>query len=44
MADHHTGQMNIVAQEHTFAGFITFVKRASIAIVVFLVFLAIVNG
>lgn len=44
MADQATGRMNIVAQEHTFAGFVTFVKRASIAIAMFLVFLAIVNG
>ncbi|MDP1668757.1 aa3-type cytochrome c oxidase subunit IV [Phaeovulum sp.] len=44
MADHASGNMNIAAQQHTFASFVTFVKRASVAIAVILVFLAIVNG
>lgn len=44
MAEQVTGGMNIGAQERTFAGFVTFVKRAAIAIAVFLVFLALVNG
>ncbi|PKP68927.1 MAG: aa3-type cytochrome c oxidase subunit IV [Alphaproteobacteria bacterium HGW-Alphaproteobacteria-4] len=44
MGEQTAGGMNIAAQERTFAGFITFSKRAAIAIAVFLVFLALVNG
>ncbi|WP_226782005.1 aa3-type cytochrome c oxidase subunit IV [Oceaniglobus trochenteri] len=44
MAEHKPGSMNIEAQEKTFAGFITFVTRASIAIIVVLILLAMLNG
>ncbi|WP_376876831.1 aa3-type cytochrome c oxidase subunit IV [Albirhodobacter sp. R86504] len=44
MAEHIQGTMDITAQEKTFKGFISFVKYGVIAIVVFLVFLALVNG
>lgn len=42
MADEHKhGEMDVTAQEKTFAGFMTFTKWVVIAIVVLLVFLAI---
>ena len=44
MADHIQGTMDITAQEKTFNGFIQFIKYTVIAIVVFLVFLALVGG
>ncbi|WP_372841710.1 aa3-type cytochrome c oxidase subunit IV [Phaeovulum sp.] len=44
MTEHAQGSMDITTQERTFEGFITFAKRAAVAIVVVLVFLAIVNG
>lgn len=44
MADHKHGEMDITAQEKTFDSFIWFVSRGTIAIIVFLIFLALVNG
>lgn len=44
MADHKHGEMDISVQEKTFDSFIWFVSRGTIGIVVFLIFLALVNG
>ena len=44
MADHKHGEMDIEVQEKTFDGFIKAVTWSSIAIIVLLVFIAIVNG
>ena len=44
MSEHEHGSMNIDVQEKTFAGFVKFVTNTVIAIAVFLVFLALVNG
>lgn len=44
MAEHKHGSMDITVQEKTFNGFMTLVSRAAIAIIVFLIFLALVNG
>jgi len=44
MADHKHGEMDITAQEKTFDSFIWFVSRGTIAIIVFLIFLALVNA
>lgn len=44
MADHEHGSMDISVQEKTFAGFITFVTRTTIIILVALVLLALING
>jgi hypothetical protein len=45
MADHHKhGTMNTDVQEKTFAGFVTLVTRVVIAIIVFLILLALING
>ena len=44
MADYHHGDMDIRAHEKTFAGFVTFSTRAFIAILVFLVFLALAGA
>ena len=44
MADHKHGEMDITVQEKTFDGFMTMVTRATIGIIVFLVFLALVGG
>lgn len=44
MADHEHGKMNVEVQEKTFAGFTKTVGWASIIILLFLVFLAMVNG
>lgn len=44
MAGHSANASDSDAHQKTFDSFVTFVKRATIAIVVFLVFLAIVNG
>lgn len=44
MADHKHGEMDIAEQERTFEGFVSWVTRASIGIVIFLVLLALVNG
>ncbi|MCG6904536.1 MAG: aa3-type cytochrome c oxidase subunit IV [Rhodobacter sp.] len=44
MAEHKHGEMEISVQEKTFAGFVKFVGWAAVCILIFLVFLAIVNG
>jgi Bacterial aa3 type cytochrome c oxidase subunit IV len=44
MADHDHGSMDIHVHEKTFDGFITFVTRAVIVIVVLVVFMALVNA
>ena len=44
MADHEHGSMDTSVQEKTFAGFMTLVTRTSIAIIVGLVLLALING
>lgn len=44
MADHKHGEMDISTQEKTFDGFITFVTRSVIAIVVVLILLALIGG
>jgi len=41
MAEHKHGTMDTTVQEQTYAGFMTFVTRFSIALVVFALFLAI---
>lgn len=41
MAEHKHGEMDIKVQEDTYAGFATFVTRATIAILVALVLMAI---
>lgn len=42
--DHEPGTMDITAQERTFATFMRFVTRMSILIIVFLLFLALINA
>ncbi|MDH5798739.1 MAG: aa3-type cytochrome c oxidase subunit IV [Paracoccaceae bacterium] len=44
MAKHENGSMDITVQEETFSGFMKWVTRTTIAILVFLVFLAIVGA
>ena len=44
MAEHKHGEMNIEVQEATFAGFVNWITKCSIGIIVFLVLLALVNG
>lgn len=44
MAEDSEGSMDIEEQEKTFEGFITWVTRSSIAIIVGLILLAIING
>lgn len=44
MADFKPGEMDITAQEQTFNGFVRFVTRMVVAIIVFLIFLALVNA
>ena len=44
MADHKHGEMDVTVQERTFAGFVSWITRATIIILVFLVFLAMING
>ena len=44
MAEHKHGEMNIEVQEKTFAGFVRFVATSVVIILVFLIFLALVNG
>ena len=44
MAEHKHGSMDIAVQEKTFAGFITFVARAVIAILVAVVVMALLNA
>lgn len=44
MAQHEYGKMDITTQEKTFDGFVKMVTRATIVIIVTLVFIALVNG
>ncbi|MBT5294596.1 MAG: aa3-type cytochrome c oxidase subunit IV [Octadecabacter sp.] len=44
MADHKHGEMNTDVQEKTFNGFMSMVTKASIAIIIALILLAIING
>lgn len=44
MSDHKHGEMDISVQEKTFNGFMSMVTKSAIAIIVFLIFLAIVGG
>lgn len=44
MAEHKHGSMNTSTQEKTFAGFVTFVGRSVVIILVSLVLLALING
>jgi hypothetical protein len=44
MAEHKPGSMDITTQEKTFEGFVKFVVRTTIAIIVLLIFIALVNG
>jgi hypothetical protein len=44
MAGHKPGSMDIETQEKTFSSFITWSVRVVIAVVVILIFLALVNG
>ena len=44
MAEHKPGSMDIRVQERTFAGFIRFVTYSGVAIILFLVFLALANA
>ena len=41
MADHQHGSMDITTQEKVYAGFLTFITRSAIALVIFALFLAI---
>ncbi|MFO8127170.1 aa3-type cytochrome c oxidase subunit IV [Yoonia sp.] len=42
MAEHKDGEMDITVQEKTFEGFVSMVTKASIAIIVLLIFLALI--
>lgn len=44
MAEHKHGEMDISGQEKTFDGFVSMVAKGSIAIIVLLIFLALVGG
>lgn len=44
MSDHKHGEMDVKAQEATFNGFMTFVTRTTIVIIVALILLALING
>ena len=44
MADHKHGEMDISVQEKTFDAFIKYVTRGSIACILALIFLALVNA
>ena len=44
MAEYKHGSLNTSTQEKTFAGFVTFVGRSVIIILVSLVLLALING
>ncbi len=44
MAEHKHGEMNTDVQEKTFDGFVRIVAWSCVLIVLFLIFLAIVNG
>lgn len=44
MAEHKHGEMDITEQEKTFEGFMSLTTKATIAIIVLLVFLALVGA
>ena len=44
MAEHEHGTMDVTAQQKTFDGFIKMVTRASIVIILLVIFMALVNG
>ena len=44
MAEHKHGTMDVTEQEKTFEGFMRFAARVAIFVIVFLIFLALVNG
>lgn len=44
MAKHEQGKMDIEVQEKTFEGFVKVVSWGTVVILVFLVFLAMING
>ncbi len=44
MSAHKHGEMNTFVQEKTFEGFIKLMTRTAIAIIVLLLFIALVNG
>lgn len=44
MADHKHGEMDVSVQEKTFAGFMSMAAKASVLIVVILIFIALVNA
>ncbi|MFZ5965260.1 aa3-type cytochrome c oxidase subunit IV [Thalassococcus sp. BH17M4-6] len=44
MAEHKHGEMDIEVQEKTFAGFISFVTKTVIVILVAVILLAMING
>lgn len=44
MGEYKHGSMDITEQQKTFDGFVTFATRSVIAIIVFLLFLALIGG
>ena len=44
MSEHKHGEMDIEVQENTFAGFMTFITRAAIAVILVLLFAYLING
>ena len=44
MAEHKHGEMDITVQEKTFEGFVTWAVRSVAGIIIFLIFLALVNA
>ncbi len=44
MAEHKHGEMDIAVQEKTFEGFVNWTVRSVVGIIVFLIFLALVNA
>lgn len=44
MAEHEHGKMDVSVQEKTFENFVSIVTKTTIAIIVFLVLLALVNA
>ncbi|MEJ6403063.1 aa3-type cytochrome c oxidase subunit IV [Yoonia sp. 2307UL14-13] len=44
MAEHKHGEMDVTVQEKTFAGFMSMVSKATIIIIVALIFLALIGA
>ena len=44
MAEHKHGEMDVTAQEQAFEGFMRWSSRVAVCSILFLIFLAIVNG